>query len=60
MKTDISNELYRILYDYVSFVFFLAFLLLCILIGKPLYFLDRVFNTRSVDYLIRFFEFFAR
>lgn len=48
-----------ILYDYVSFMLFIVFLLICILIGRPLYAIDKALNTRNIERLIRLFEFFA-
>jgi hypothetical protein len=48
------------LYDYISFVLFLIFVIICLVIGRPLYYLDKIMKTRMVDHLIHFFEYFAR
>jgi hypothetical protein len=49
-----------LLYDYISFVLFLVFVAICLIIGKPLYYIDKRTGTHLVEQLIRFFEFFAR
>lgn len=54
------KKLTTILYDYISFLLFLAFIAVCYVIGRPLYFMDQKLHTRMVERLIRLFEFFAR
>ncbi|MEY3239525.1 MAG: hypothetical protein RIR11_963 [Bacteroidota bacterium] len=60
----LSIRLYKngkmLLYDYISFVLFLVFVAICLIIGKPLYYIDKRTGTHLVEQLIRFFEFFAR
>lgn len=60
LSNRLQNQVSTLLYDYLSFVLFLIFVGICLLIGRPLYFIDRQLNTRLTDRLIRFFEFFAR
>ena len=47
-------------YDYLSFVLFLVFVLICFVIGRLFYLIDKILKTNLVNHLIRFFEFFAR
>jgi hypothetical protein len=54
------KKMTTLLYDYVSFVLFLVFIGICVIVGKPLYFVDQKLRTRMVERLIRLFEFFAR
>ena len=68
MKNDspafLSNRFYQkvttLLYDYCSFLLFLVFVVICVVVGKPLYYIDKKLRTHLVERLIRFFEFFAR
>lgn len=68
MKKDnpafLSHRFYTrattLLYDYLSFVLFLVFVAICLIVGRVLYFLDKIWCTHFVERLIRFFEFFAR
>ena len=60
----LSNRFYEngrmLMYDYISFMLFLVFVVICLIIGKPLYYIDKKTGTHLVERLIRFFEFFAR
>lgn len=60
----LSDRLYTkvstLLYDYLSFVLFLVFVALCLIVGRPLYYIDKKLRTCMVERLIRFFEFFTR
>lgn len=60
LSTNGCYKAVQTLYDYLSFVLFLVFVVICFVIGRPLNLLDKILKTQMVDHLIRFFEFFAR
>jgi hypothetical protein len=60
LSNSLQYKVSQLLYDYLSFVLFLVFVLICFVIGRPFHLIDKAFNTSLVNHLIRFFEFFAR
>jgi hypothetical protein len=60
LSTGYYKKVTTLLYDYSSFVLFLVFVTVCVVVGRPLHFIDKKLRTRMVDSLVRLFEFFAR
>lgn len=60
LENRVSYMIRHFLYDFMSFTLFIVFVLGCVIVGKPLYFVDNIIGSRNVDRLINFFELFAK